>query len=153
MLENKINVHLQKLVRYLNGLKNIRKRSKSEFLLIDILQASAKRYLKLAIESCLNTGNSIISLEQFNYKIRPKIPIPRTNTSIFIILSKIGVIDEHFSFELIRMIEFYNRLEHIYWDIDKEKLYSILGRSVVDIEKFIKCIIQYYNGKYKDNCD
>jgi uncharacterized protein YutE (UPF0331/DUF86 family) len=91
----------------------------------------------------MNTGNSIISLEQFNQKISTH----RTNVDILIILSKIEVIDEHFSFELIRMTEFYNRLEHIYWDIDKEELYSILGRSVVDIKKFIECVIQYYNKK------
>jgi hypothetical protein len=49
MLDSRIKDHLQRLVRYFNGLKNIRKRPKSEFLVIDILQASAKRYLKLAI--------------------------------------------------------------------------------------------------------
>lgn len=69
MLDYKINDHLQRLVRCFKGLKNIRKRPKSEFLVIDFLQASSERYLKLAIESCMNIGNSIILLEQFNKKI------------------------------------------------------------------------------------
>ncbi|MEA3475388.1 MAG: DUF86 domain-containing protein [Candidatus Cloacimonadota bacterium] len=148
MLDYKINDHLQRLVRCFNGLKNIRKRPKSEFLVIDFLQASSERYLKLAIESCMNIGNSIILLEQFNKKI----PTSRTNADIFIVLSKIGVIDEHFSFELIRMIELYNRLEHIYWNINKEEMYNIIQTNLGNFKKFIECVIQYYNKKYKVHC-
>ena len=45
------------------------------------------------------------------------------------------------------MAKFRNRLVHIYWDIDKEEMYNIIQTNLGDFEKFIKCVIQYYNKK------
>ena len=143
MLDSRIKDHLQRLVKYLNALKDIKKHSKEEFLENGILEASSERYLQLSIESCLNIGNRIISLEQFDKEISA----PETYADIFRILEKIGVIENEFSDKLVKMAKFRNRLVHIYWDIDKEEMYNIIQTNLGDFEKFIECVIQYYNKK------
>ena len=143
MLDSRIKDHLQRLVKYLNALKDIKKHSKEEFLENGILEASSERYLQLSIESCLNIGNRIISLEQFDKEISA----PETYADIFRILAKIGVIENEFSDKLVKMAKFRNRLVHIYWDIDKEEMYNIIQTNLGDFEKFIECVIQYYNKK------
>lgn len=50
------------------------------------------------------------------------------------------------------MIELYNRLEHIYWNINKEEMYNIIQTNLGNFKKFIECVIQYYNKKYKVHC-
>lgn len=142
-MDNRINDHLQRLNRYLHQLKNLADTDKKDFIENVLYIASAERYLHLAIESCLNIGNRILSLEQFNKAIRA----PESYADIFKELAKIDVISSEFSEELILMAKYRNRLVHIYWEIKPEEIYEILQTRLVDFEKLMDSVLQYYKER------
>ena len=39
--------------------------------------------------------------------------------------------------KLVAMARFRNRLVHIYWEIDLDMIYQILGENLIDLEHFI----------------
>lgn len=144
-MDSRVNDNLQRLNRYLLQLKNLADINKDDFIENDLYIASAERYLHLAIESCLNIGNRILSLEQFNKTIRA----PESYADIFRELAKIEIISVEFSEELIRMAKYRNRLVHIYWEIQSDEIYEILQTRLGDFEKFMESIWKYYNNGNK----
>ena len=139
-MDRRITEHLQRLVQYLNELEDINKTPKSEFIKSRLLTAATERYFQLAIETCINIGNRIISIEQFNKTIKA----PESYSDIFIQLEKAGLIDKDLSDRLIKMTKFRNRLVHVYWDIDPSTLYDYLNTNLQDFHLFIRQINRYY---------
>ena len=66
MKDERIEEHLQRLNGYLIRLKKYAGLDVTAFVNDDTIIAATERNLQLAIETCLNIGNRIISLEQFN---------------------------------------------------------------------------------------
>jgi len=48
-----------------------------------------------------------------------------------------GFFDEDLGKRLQTMARFRNRLIHIYWDIDNDRIYDLLQEDVSDIEQFL----------------
>ena len=111
----------------------------SLFLKDIILQTSAERCLQLAIESCLSIGNRLISLFQFKVPLRA----PESYADIFNELEKLGVIGHDFCEKLVRMAKFRNRLVHLYWEIDKEKIYNYILNDLEDFRLFQEKVIEF----------
>ncbi len=131
-MDERIKEHLKHLNKYRLHLADIQKRSQKDFETDSILQGAAERFLQLAIESCLNIGNRVLSLQQFEKPI----DTPETYPDIFIQLKKIEVIDSSFCDRLVKMAKFRNRLVHLYWEIDKNRLYEILQENLEDFRTF-----------------
>ncbi len=47
------------------------------------------------------------------------------------------------------MVQFRNRLVHLYWEVDAEVIYDILQRNLEDFEIFTKQILKYLPGDEK----
>jgi uncharacterized protein YutE (UPF0331/DUF86 family) len=140
-VDKRIKEHLKHLNRYVLHLSDAQQLSRDEFLGDEIRQASVERFLQLAIESCLNIGNRLLSLHQFKKPIKT----PESYADIFTQLHPLGVIDSEFTDRLVRMAKFRNRLVHMYWEIDREDLYRILQEDVDDFKKFQKAVVDYLN--------
>ena len=140
-MDERIKDHLKFLNRYTLHLLDAQQLSRDEFLADEIRQASVERFLQLAIESCLNIGNRILSIRQFKKPIKP----PESYVDIFKQLHNLGVTDTQFTEKLIRMARFRNRLVHIYWEIDREDLYRILQEDVGDFKEFQNRVVDYLN--------
>jgi len=136
-MDERILDHLKRLNRYYLHLLDLKKLSVDDFAKDDIKRAAAERYLQLAIESCLNIGNRIISLCQFD---RP-VNTPETYADIFVELNRLGFIDNDFSERLIKMAKFRNRLVHLYWELDTETVYNIIHANVDDFKLFQEKIV------------
>ncbi|WP_207653596.1 type VII toxin-antitoxin system HepT family RNase toxin [Clostridium peptidivorans] len=93
------------------------------------------------METCINIGNRILSLEQFKHNINP----PQTYADIFENLSLIGIIDKDFSVELKNMAKFRNKLVHSYWEIDHSFVYDLIQTKLNDIIKFMSITSDYVN--------
>jgi uncharacterized protein YutE (UPF0331/DUF86 family) len=105
-MDDRIKEHLKRLNKYYLRLSDTRKLGKEIFIQEDLYQASSERYLQMAIESCLNIGNRLISLYQF----KKPVDTPETYADIFIGMERIGVVDDVFCQRLVKMAKFRNRL-------------------------------------------
>ncbi len=136
-MDEKILEHLKLLTKYVNYLNKIAKVSKDDYLKDFILKGSSERYLQLAIESCINIGNRIISLVQF----KEPVSTPETYADIFIELSRICIMPREFVNNLVKMVKFRNRLVHIYWEVDAQEVYNILQNNLVDFDRFKEVVV------------
>lgn len=110
-------------------LKVLSKLSESEFLADADKIGSAKYHFIVAIESCIDLSNHIIS--QNGYRV------PEDYGDTFVVLKEAGVWNETFSDELKTMAKFRNRLVHIYWEVDDRQVFDILKTRLVDFERFL----------------
>jgi len=144
-VDERIRDHLQRLNRYSLLLGRIREISFEKFQNDEMLQASAERFLQLAIESCLNVGNRIISLQQFEKPIKP----PETYADIFIGMESLGVIDKALRERLVQMARFRNMLVHVYWELDKRMVYEIIQQNLQDFRIFQDKVVDYWAKQEK----
>ena len=141
MMDDRIKEHLKRLNKYYLILLEIQKLEKETFMQEDLYRASSERYLQIAIESCLNIGNRLISLYQF----KKPVDTPETYADIFIGMKKLGVIDDDFGQRLVKMAKFRNRLVHLYWEIDAETLYRFIKNDLEDFKLFEQNVVEYLN--------
>lgn len=141
-MDERIKEHLMHLNRYHLLLCEARKIPYETFMESPIYQASSERFLQLAIESCLNIGNRLISLIQFEKPVKA----PETYADIFKTMEDIGIVDSEFSKRLVRMAKFRNRLVHLYWEIDRHTLYQFLQENLDDFVLFRNCVVDFINS-------
>jgi uncharacterized protein YutE (UPF0331/DUF86 family) len=142
-MDEKLITQLRLLKNYTDILKKIKIEEKNLFLKDEILHGAAERYLQLAIESCINIGNRILSIEQFNYNLNT----PQTYADIFENLYQAGILERDFSNNLKNMAKFRNKLVHVYWEIDHGFVYELLQNNLDDILKFMSIISIYIKNK------
>jgi uncharacterized protein YutE (UPF0331/DUF86 family) len=142
MKDQRIEEFLQRLNGYLANLNKYAAIAENDFIEDETIIAAAERYLQLAIETCLNIGNRIISVEQYQKKIN----IPENYSDIFKTLVSLNIIDRNKLDNFINMTGFRNRLVHMYWDIDPKLLYQYLNENLKDFNYFAKCVIEYLNS-------
>jgi len=132
----KISAKMIQIDGYLKLIDRLGKTDKGVFLTDKILIGSAKYYLQITIESCLDIANHIIASERY----RP----PKDFADAFIILQEEGVIPNALMKKLQQMAKFRNRLVHLYGEIDDEYVYNIMQTELKDIRDFQKRIIEYF---------
>jgi uncharacterized protein YutE (UPF0331/DUF86 family) len=140
-MDERIKEHLKYLNKYYLLLVEAREISHESFLKDPVHQASTERWLHLAIESCLNIGNRLISLMQFSKPVNT----PETYADIFREMHKLGIVEHDFMQQLINMAKFRNRLVHIYWEVDPENVYQFVQESLGDFKLFEKNVVAYLN--------
>ena len=138
-MDERILEHLKLLNQYLLYLRTLAEADEDTFRNDFKIRGSAERFLQLAIESCINIANRILSLIQFKKPVRT----PESYGDIFEELGKLGIISQDFVKTMLQIVKFRNRLVHIYWDISTEQLHEILRERLGDLEKFKDQIINY----------
>ena len=136
-MDERIADHLKLLNKYTIYLKEIAQVSKEKYISDHILRASSERYLQLAIESCLNIGNRLLSIAQFSAPIST----PETYADVFKEIGRLCDIPEDFVDKLVKIAKFRNMLVHLYWELEPEKIYQILQNSINDFERFRDLIV------------
>ncbi len=99
------------------------------------IQAIVERRLEIAIQSCIDIGNHIVSQEGLGY--------PDDYAGIFNILAEKKIIDPELNNKLKKMSGFRNVLIHEYRDIIVEKVYDILQNRLSDFYEFSQVILNY----------
>lgn len=138
-MDEKILNQTKYLNKYIGLLKEIAAKDLETFLEDEILQGAAQRYLQTAIETCINIGNRIISLEQF----RKPVKTPETYADVFEGLVTLGLLEAELGEKFKKMASFRNRLVHVYWDLDDTVIYEILTGRLADFEVFLKIAVGY----------
>ena len=142
-MDERVKEHLKYLNRYYLLLVKVKSTSREEFLKDPVLQGGTERFLQLAIESCLNVGNRLLSLSQFEKPIRT----PETYADIFTEMKSLGVIDGNLTDRFVKMARFRNRLVHLYWELDKEMIYEFIQENLEDFKMFEKKVVDYLSKK------
>jgi uncharacterized protein YutE (UPF0331/DUF86 family) len=96
----------------------------------------AERNLQVAIETCLDIGKIIISIERLNE--------PKDNKGIFVVLSESGYLSEESISFMLPMAGTRNILVHGYDKIDDSLIYGILKRHLFDFTAFLNEIKNNY---------
>ncbi len=126
----------QQLDEYLGVLKKISKTPQETFLKDKILIGSAKYYLQVSIECCLDVANHIIASEKFR--------APRDYADSFMVIQEEGIISSEFGDRLRQMAKFRNRLVHLYGEIDDAYVYKYVKGDIKDTEKFKSIVVKRY---------
>ena len=138
-MDEQIKEHLKRLNKYYLLLLKARETPFETWVDDDLHYGSTERFLHLAIESCLNIGNRLISIYQFEKPVNP----PETYADIFSAMHKIGVIDYNFSQKLRNMAKFRNRLVHLYWEVEKKLIYQFVQEDLEDFKVFEKKLVDF----------
>ena len=121
---------VSQLRKSVGRLRDIAKLSTEECLEDPDKIGSSKYHFIVAIESCIDMCNHIISRNGFR--------VPEDYGDTFKVMSEEGAFDSEFSAELVKMAKFRNRLVHIYWEIDDALLYEILVNHQGDFKKIYR---------------
>jgi uncharacterized protein YutE (UPF0331/DUF86 family) len=129
----KVTERLEKLREYVTQLNELKTLSKNDFS--KHYANSAKYLFQVAIECCLDIGNHIISSEGFRS--------PADYQEIFKVLEENRVIPKDFLETAVSMAKFRNRLVHLYWEVDNQKIYEYLQNNLCYFDEYINYILNY----------
>ena len=132
----KISRKFIQLDEYLGILDKIAEVSENAFLKDKILIGSAKYYLQISIECCLDVANHIIAAERYR--------APRDYADSFTVLEEKRLFQRQLGHNLRQMTKFRNRLVHLYGEIDDKFVYEFIKTDVKDIRKYRKIIMKQY---------
>lgn len=121
---------------YLGILRSISKTPLEDFLKDKIIIGSAKYYLQVSIECCLDVANHIIASEHFR--------VPRDYADSFMVIEEEGIVARELGQKLRQMAKFRNRLVQLYGEIDDAYVYEFIKEDLKDIEEFKSIIIKRY---------
>jgi uncharacterized protein YutE (UPF0331/DUF86 family) len=129
----KVEGRVRLLDEYLKVLRRLATLPQQELIADPIPLGSAKYYLQVAIESCIDMANHIIASERFR--------APKDYADAFKVLSEEGIVPADFLSGLQRMARFRNRLVHLYWEVDAEMIYEILQQRLDEFGRYRACIL------------
>lgn len=118
-------------------LKRLKKYEKKVFLNDPDKIGSAKYNFIVAIEAAIDMCNHIISRNGYRS--------PEDYSDTFAVLGEQGAFENSFTDELKDMAKFRNRLVHIYWEIDDDKIYEILLTRLDDFKYFLDKLAEFLN--------
>lgn len=124
------------LDEYLGLLSTISQTTEVEFLKNKILIGSAKYYLQVSIECCLDIVNHIIAFKRFR--------APKDYADSFSVLEENGILEASLVVKLRQMAKFRNRLVHLYGEIDDRYLFEFIHNDLKDIKIFQAIIIKKF---------
>ena len=140
-MDIKLMNQIELLQEYISRLERIRQKPIEEYLKDETLQAATERYLQIAIETCINIGNRLLSLHQFKGNFKA----PKTYADIFKTLASLNVIPKDFADKLARMCAMRNILVHVYWEVDSKLVYRTIHYELDDFGKFLSYVMAFLN--------
>lgn len=132
----KLSEKLLKLDEFLRLLQEISATPLENFLKDKLLLGSAKYYLQVSIECCLDITNHIISAEKFR--------APNDYADSFKVIEENELIPSDLGTNLRQMAKFRNRLVHLYGEIDDKYVYDFIIDDLKDIHRFQSIIANRY---------
>ena len=97
--------------------------------------ASVKYHFIVAIESCIDMCNHLISRNSFR--------VPDDYADTFRVMAEEGVLENKNLEDLVAMAKFRNRLVHLYWEVNNDQLHSILTSRLSDFNLVLTAISKY----------
>lgn len=132
---DKIYLRIEALKKYVAIISKFKVITLEELERDDIKRGAVERYIQLAIESCIDIAELIISDQ--------RLPTPETAKRAIEILGEQGILDQKFAKSFSKAAGFRNILIHEYVMIDYKQLLANLKNNLTDFERFIKEILEF----------
>ncbi len=125
---------LENLKIYVAQLERLSNLGQGEFLSDLDKLGSAKYYFIVAIESCIDIADHVISSERYRR--------PTDFADSFAVLYENGLIEKGLEERLQNMARFRNLLVHVYGKVDDKRVYEFLKANLGDFDAFARQIAQ-----------
>ena len=132
---DKIEGLIRHLRQYTGYLQQIAKLNHKEFLQDPLVIGSARYYLQVSIESCINIANHIIAVERLR--------APKDYKDTFRILTEAGILPDDFARTMRELTGLRNLLVHLYWEVDDRMLFEGIRSELSDFEAYARHIMAY----------
>lgn len=93
-----------------------------------LVQGSVERCFQVAIECCTDIASHVL----VGYGLKR----PASRRDVFNVLADAGYLDRDYAGIKARMVQLRNRLVHLYWDVEPERMHQYLREGVVHLECF-----------------
>ena len=123
-----IRQRLQRLEQYIAELERQQSATLQTFRSDFTRQLAVERAFQAAVESCTDIAAHIVSVYSLGH--------PQESRDVYRFLAEAGYLDESFSEAMMAMVGFRNRIVHLYWDIDVDRLYQYLQQDVPLLRRF-----------------
>ena len=130
---------VQRLEQYISELEKQQPITLDRFRNDFTRQLAVERAFQAAIEGCTDIAAHIVSVYELGH--------PEESRDVFRFLIKAGYLDHDFGQAMISMVAFRNRLVHLYWDVDVEKLHQYLQEDVSLLRQFRDFTIQIISAE------
>ena len=131
----KLDQMLSNLRQYLGVLRELAAVPRESFLANRDKIGNAKYHFVIAIETCIDIANHVVASENYRF--------PKDNADSFVVLVEQGVVPAADKDSLTAMARFRNRLVHLYWQVENERLYEYLQESLADLERFRQSVARH----------
>jgi len=132
---------LTNLERFLTHLRNLAAIERDVFLADFTKTGSARYFLQVSIESCINAANHIIASGGLR--------APQSFSDAFVVLNENDIIPAAFLPTLRQMVRFRNRLVHLYWEVDDQVVYEVLQTNLNDLDTFAQYVLAFMEQEEK----
>jgi len=119
---------LTKLRQYIAELKKQGALDLPQFRANLTAQLAVERAFQAGIECCADIANHLISVYG--------LPKPEDQKDVFPILARAGYLDDNYAQAMSEMVQLRNRIVHLYWELDLERLHHYLQSDVPLLETF-----------------
>ena len=131
---NSIRQRLQRLEQYIAELEKQRPATLQTFKSDFTRQLAVERAFQAAVESCTDIAAHIVSVYRLGH--------PQESRDVYRFLADAGYLDAPFGEAMMAMVGFRNRIVHLYWDVDVERLYQYLQEDVQLLRRFRNFVLQ-----------
>jgi uncharacterized protein YutE (UPF0331/DUF86 family) len=104
-----------------------------------------ERAFQAAIETCTDIAAHIVSVYQLGH--------PQESRDVYRFLRDAGYLDEAFAQEMIVLVAFRNRIVHLYWDLDVERLHQYLQEDIPLLRRFRDLVLRILDAEEEARLD
>jgi uncharacterized protein YutE (UPF0331/DUF86 family) len=130
---DKIEGLIRHLREYTSFLRQIVQQDRAAFLNDPKSIGSARYYLQVSIETCINIANHIIAAERLR--------APQDYRDTFTVLNEASILPDDLTQTMRELAGLRNLLVHVYWDVDDAMIYEGVRAELRDFDAFIACIV------------
>jgi uncharacterized protein YutE (UPF0331/DUF86 family) len=123
-----IRLRLRKLERYIAELEKHQSLPLQEFQADFTAQLAVERALQAAVECCIDVASHLVSVYSLGS--------PQQQRDLFDFLAQAGYLKPDFASAMGDMVALRNRIVHLYWDVDVERLWGYLQEDIVLFRRF-----------------
>lgn len=123
-----IKLRLRKLEQYIGELEKHQTAPLEAFQRDFTAQLAAERAFQAAVESCADIASHVVSVYDLGQ--------PQAQRDMFLLLARAGYLKHDFADTMGQLVGLRNRLVHLYWDVDIERLYEYLHEDTDYLRQF-----------------